>query len=647
MLHDTLDEAMARDKLDFIVPSSFSTQFIDDSTPQGSFVQLDVKFGESDSEQDGTRGDSATQKSAVYRIHIGNQLVRLIDTPGVGDVRGIEADARNLSNILRTLNRLPKLDGIIILLKPNAARLTLMFRFCVKELLSSLHRDAARNIVWGFTNTRQSNYMPGDAYRPLQRLLEKHESLGLELTPRTVFCFDSESFRCLAVKQKLGKEMPHMEDFHRSWERSVAETKRLLQHFANVEPHDVKSTISMNKAREIIAQLTQPMVMLTDTIQRTIVLNEDKIRELKGAKCQGEDLMKNLHFERIDIEVQQLDEPRTVCAHPQCVELKNVAGVMRPLYTSICHKKCTVKKVDDDTVGHHNIRNCRAFTRKGNTMPVEHCRSCAHHWQQHLHIRYSQIETVVQDIDPEVEKKIETNASDIQLKAVSIKSLESQIKTAKRELGVIRDATIRFGLFLKKNSITPYNDAMIAYIDEMIKEERQLVQEAKMNGTRAEKNEERLTMLEKSRRVYLERINVLDASMSETDEDLMLDEQGVDDLVNKLYALKDWGKQLESMRAMLDWSQSSDFREQEYRPRISKKWQALNFTSTRRGGAASTFRKEDLERNGRASAYHEHEVSRRVEKRNASRPGGVAEYEGPVTRGKKRRLDFLKLPFLP
>ncbi|KAI5919568.1 hypothetical protein F4810DRAFT_724475 [Camillea tinctor] len=631
MLHDTLDEAMARDKLDYIVPSSFSTQFIDESTPQGSFVQLDVKFGESDSERDGTTGDSATQKSTVYRIRIGNQLVRLIDTPGVGDVRGIDADAQNLSNILRTLNRLPKLDGIIILLKPNAARLTLMFRFCVKELLSSLHRNAAQNIVWGFTNTRQSNYMPGDAYRPLQRLLEKHKSLGLELTPKTVFCFDSESFRCLAVKQQLGKEMPHMEDFHRSWERSVTETRRLLQHFANIEPHDVKSTISMNRAREIIAQLTKPMAMLTDTIQRTIVLNQDKIQELESAKCKGEDLKKTLHFERIDIELLQLNDPQTVCAHPKCVELKNVAGVMRPLYTSICHQKCHVKHVTDDTVGHHNISLCSAFARSGNTNPVDHCRSCDHHWQQHLHIRYSQIEKVVQDIDPEVKKKIETNASEIQLKATSLKSLKKQIKNAEKELEVIRDASIRFGLFLKKNSITPYNDAMIAYIDEMIKEETQLVQEASASGTLAEKNVERLDMLKKSRRFYLERINILEVSMSQDDDDgQILDEQGVEDLVNKLYTLKNWGKQLEGMRAMLDWSQSNDFREQEYRPTVSKKWQVLNFMSPAIGAASTP-------KNG---------ALRRTEKRPAPQPSDITQYEGPITREKRRRLDFIKLPFM-
>ncbi len=166
---------MAHEKLNFVIPSSFSMQYIDDTSPEGSFVQCDVKVGEHESEHDGSRGDSATQKTTVYRFPIGDRIVRLIDTPGIGDVRGTDVDAQNMANILRTLNQFRNLHRIIILLKPNTARLTLMFRFCVKELLSSLHRDAAHNIVWGFANTRQSNYMPGDAYKPLERLIERHK----------------------------------------------------------------------------------------------------------------------------------------------------------------------------------------------------------------------------------------------------------------------------------------------------------------------------------------------------------------------------------------------------------------------------------------------------------------------------------------
>ncbi|KAI0008372.1 hypothetical protein F4779DRAFT_587417 [Xylariaceae sp. FL0662B] len=630
MLYQTLDDALAHKKIDYVIPSSFSTQYIDENSPEGSFVQCDVKVGSTETEHDGSRGDSATQKSTVYKIRLGDMFIRLIDTPGVGDVRGAQADAQNLSNILRTLNKIPKLDGIIILLKPNTSRLTLLFRFCVKELLSSLHRDAARNIVWGFTNTRQSNYMPGDVYKPLEKLLQRHESLGLRLNWNTVFCFDSESFRCLAAKKQQGIEMPHMEDFHRSWECSVKETRRLLEHFINIEPHQVRSTISLNRARELISQLTEPMASITDTIQRTIALNKDKVDELSKANCKGKKLKQQLHFERIEIQVEKLSYPRTVCKHYDCVEMKTVGGTKRPIYKSICHDRCKLKDVDEDTVGHHQLMGCAAFkTRDG--CRSDNCNQCKHHWQEHMHISYSQVESVVQDVDPDIQRSIQANVSDIKLKKSMISSLKTRIKEAEKELEEIRDAAAKFGLFLKKNSIAPYNDAMLAYLDEMIKEERQYVENAKNNNISASKNEQRLAGLEQSKRSYAERIKLLETHMNQSAVDtpqLLLDEQGVDDLFNQLCALKKWGKNLQDMHSIVDWSQMNDFQEQQYRPRINNNiWKSLSYLVS---GASKVVTAATTGLIGPAvEAPH----------RASKRPAEAAQADGRMTRSKMRKLD--------
>ncbi len=165
--------------------------------------------------------------------------------------------------------------------------------------------------------------------------------------------------------------------------------------------------------------------------------------------------------------------------------------------------------------------------------------------------------------------------SEIQLKEAAITSLGAQVREAEAELDQIRDAGIRFALFLKKNSITPYNDAMIAYLDEMIKEERQYVEHAKTHNIQAERNEQRLKNLERSKHSYIQRIDLLERHMNESDNAEMLDEQGVDDLANQLYELKNWGKNLHHLRGMLDWSKMNDFREQQCRPKVSKMWQAL------------------------------------------------------------------------
>ncbi|KAK7934601.1 hypothetical protein PG985_000096 [Apiospora marii] len=638
MMFDSLDEAMKHEKLDYAIPCSFTIQYVDESQPDGDIVERDVKIGQDDEENDGSFGQSATQSPTVYSVRVEDRVIRLIDTPGIGDTRGEKFDRLNMSKILSTLNQFSSLHGILILVKPNNARLNVTFKYCVQELLTYLHRDAVQNIVWGFTNTRQSNYMPGDTLKPLRHLLSKHESLGLQLTAKRVYCFDSESFRCLATKKQLGYTMTNLNDFRNSWEHSTKQTRALLDHIESLEPHRVKSTLSINRAREVIAEVTQPMADITDTIERTIRMNQERIKELDSAELQGKSLQQLLQFERIEIEVERLDRPRTVCKDPACVELKDVAGSRRPIYKSICHDNCRLKRVEEDVVGHSDMIGCWAFTvtsdelaqrakevaadleqlekqlavneaqlkfqqnpilkkrmintiqktkeeialkeddvrknsiaKKNKKVRSNHCRRCKHHWQSHLHIRYSQTEKVVKDIDAQVQEKLDANASDLVLKRSAIKALEKEIADSSTSRKEIQDAAIRFGLYLKKKSIVPYNDAMIAYLEVLIKDEQEQITHARSIGIDSKKNDERLDSLKKNKKRYEERIKILETQMSKSDENgTLLDEEGVDELVQKLFNLKHWGKNLQAMQEMVEWSKASGFREQELRPRIAR-----------------------------------------------------------------------------
>ncbi|OTA56667.1 hypothetical protein K449DRAFT_387412 [Hypoxylon sp. EC38] len=547
MMFTTLDEAMAHDKLEYVIPSSFSMQYIDRTATRSRFIQRDIKVGEfDDAEADGTRGDSGTQKTGVYRIPLRDTVVRLIDTPGVGDVRGIEMDRKNLASILQTLNRVSSLHGIIILLKPNAARLNLMFRFCVKELLTYLHRDAAKNIVWGFTNTRQSNYMPGDSFQPLQTLLRDHQSLGLKMVPETVFCFDSESFRCLAAKKQAEITMPNQDDFRQSWEYSAMETHRLLEYFSKREPHQVKNIV--------------------DVIERTIKLNKEEIDGLQETKSRRNILWKSLYYFRIDIEVGRLCKPRTVCKNSACVDIKDVGGVKRPIYESICHDGCSLTGIQEEVVGHVNLIHCSTFQRRNFCVKDK----CGHHWQEHMHIYFSQTEKVIRAVDEDVQAKIDSQTSTVQIQREAIRSREAKIITFKKELEEIRSAAAHFGMFLKKNCIVAYNDAMVRYLDELIKEEQQTIAFYKSSDIATDKNEARLRDLEKNRQEYQERIKVLEEQTKHTNCTKPLNEKDIENIVNKLYNLPNWGQNLRDIQSAIEWSKAADFHEQGLQPKINR-----------------------------------------------------------------------------
>ena len=550
--YKSLDEAIKNDQLDWIIPCSFNYQTMDRSDPNGMITQTKIQVGQDKDEADGASGESATQKTMVYPVTLGDTVIRLIDTPGIGDTRGVEKDKENMANILGMLGNFDKLHGILFLLKSNNSRLGLMFRFVVEELLTHLHRDAALNMVFGFTNTRISNYMPGDTFSPLERLLEKHSRVHIGLSPRTVYCFDSESFRFLAA-EKCGLAMENIQDFRLSWEKSERETKRLIEHFRSLVPHSVRSTISLNQTRELILYLTKPMADIMQSIDMTIKLNIDNMQELTNTRLKGDQLRRRLHWEKIELVHHSLDYPRTVCNDVDCKEYRDDGtGAKQTMYKSHCHERCSLTGVEVGAVSCAALMDCLAFNGK------ENCELCGHHWENHLHVRHELEEEMKTAQDEAIVEQLAKNASDITLKETAIQSLKNKIAESDYEYKEIQDAAVRFGVFLQKHSITPYNDAMEEYLNHLIKEEK-----GKVN---AGGSCHRLENLERHLSEHVQQCKVLEKNITGGSASEVLDETGVEDLVYHLYCLKHWGKNLQDIKDKAEADHLAEYREKPYRP---------------------------------------------------------------------------------
>jgi len=225
-------------------------------------------------------------------------------------------DEQNMRKILQVLRNYDTLHGILILLKPNNARLTILFKYCIEELLTQLHRSAANVMAFGFTNTRSSNYKPGDTFKPLVTLLSKHKDVIPGLFEHTVYCFDSESFRYLAARHR-GVDMGHIDDYRNSWNYSAKEAYRLVNYFESRVPHDVRNTVSLNETRHLIAELVGPMARITSAIADTVRKGDKQIAALQDTDLGGKNLAAKL-MTKIIIESRPLDQPKTVCTHSQC-----------------------------------------------------------------------------------------------------------------------------------------------------------------------------------------------------------------------------------------------------------------------------------------------------------------------------------------
>lgn len=164
------------------------------SFPDEDGEERDISFG-NDGNEVCVTGQSATQYPQDYTFETEEESFHLIDTPGIGDSRGIGQDKQNFANTLEFLTCYRKINAVVVLLKPNNARLTAAFRFCVLELLTHLHKSLVSNIIFAYTNSRSTMYRPGDTLPALKKLLKEHNIEMDHSAKLNHFCFDNEAFR--------------------------------------------------------------------------------------------------------------------------------------------------------------------------------------------------------------------------------------------------------------------------------------------------------------------------------------------------------------------------------------------------------------------------------------------------------------------
>jgi GTPase SAR1 family protein len=514
---ENLAEAEKEDLI-CVIPSSFTMA-------DENFEEKQIKIGE-DTNESSELGQSATQDPRAYRLSYGDKIIRLIDTPGIGDTRGIEQDQRNVEKILAFLSHYEEIHGICILLKPNNARLGVMFRFCIKELLTHLHRDAAHNIVFCFTNARNTFYKPGDTLPALRQLLQENPEVEIALSKQTMYFMDNEAFRFLAaLKSNIEFDQTDRQDYSTSWDRSVQETTRLLKHITSLKPHKTKDTLTLNDARRIIVNLTKPIAEISQNIQANIARLEEHKQEIESSKESVEALKEKLYIPAIDLERKQLDYPRTVCTSTSCTEtVVGQNGEKKVNYKTHCHERCYLDGVQTDVFNNVALQGCSAMNSNN------YCRVCGCSWDKHMHVTYelSPVETRVVDLSIEIQIKSKEDAQ--RATQQIIQDTDLRVKKFKQEQEFITKASAKFACFLKQNAIAPYNDALAAYLSHLI-----IAEEKKVNPGDTSKT---LEGLQEMKRAYDEQVKILDNAMEQGESQAKITPDDIKKLEDELLNLE-------------------------------------------------------------------------------------------------------------
>ncbi|CAG8640640.1 1150_t:CDS:1 [Paraglomus occultum] len=546
---DTLYDAK-NEELEVLITSKFTVT-------DENYEMKSIKIGDNDpNELADDKGTSSTQGCIDYEFAMGNNaLVRLIDTPGIGDTRGIDKDKENFENILKYIARYKHLNGICIFLKPNSARLTVVFRFCIQELLSHLHRSAKDNIVFCFTNSRTTFYRPGETLVPLREQLDelrKRSGIEIKIDRDTMYCFDNEAFRFLAaIRGGIKFNDDDEKSFAESWRISAEESSRLIQHVRSRQRHEVQDTLSLNNARNMVVELSKPLAGIEQVIQINLSLIKSQQDDIKNCSKNIEDLKKDLYIPQVDLEAEELQYPQTVCTSQSCVDVLTTGEdkVKKFHYKTQCHSRCYLTNVTCNVVNNEALRHCSAMGPKGT------CQHCGCLWNAHMHITYDLKVVEKKVVDPNIEMRISKTKSFQETKAALLADKQNRTELLRKEQHTINSINIQFAKFLRQSAIAPFNDAYADYLDHFINQEKIKKADDLFNY-----NNEILDGLEDTKRVYLTKIESIKKAIENGDSsEQSISPEDIERLAQQLYSLELTGNTLKKINDIVVSSQASAF----------------------------------------------------------------------------------------
>ncbi|TKR79781.1 hypothetical protein L596_013948 [Steinernema carpocapsae] len=546
--HSTLEDALESGRIECPIPTYF---MIEDDNKELQRIQI----GEEIANENSNVGQSATQRPKPYTFMFQNTFYRFIDVPGVGDSRGIDQDRKNFEMIMQELFNYTEIHAICILIPSDLPRLTIAMKYCINELLTHLHQDAAKNIVFCFTKSRINFYAAGNTQAILQDYLDifkKNRNIEIKLNEDTMYYFDNESFKYLcAIQHGIEHLREEQREFVRSWEISAQNTDNVLKYIASLEPHQIRNMMSLNEAKRVILELTPISAEITKNIQTNKRIIEAKKEELQQKKDQTVDLKKQLTIKQTTLEAIPLSYPKTVCASAECVETIGIPGTAesQTLYKTICHDHCFLNNIEPGKYPNPGLQSCAAMG--GSRMK---CAGCKCSWDMHLHIRYEQRQTSIDVPNKNVEQLLKDKDADHIKVSDVIKGLEMRLDELTIKEKRIKTICAKFVAFLNTNAIAVINDAYGEYLEQSIKLAKN---ELAITGEGAEK----VDQLEKYLAEYREEVKIINDHIKQGLENITI--TNVETMKEELKQMDEIGPQITGFLDAAENAQKSYVREDE------------------------------------------------------------------------------------
>lgn len=247
-----------------------------------------------------------SQSCRVYLFQIGSTTLRIIDTPGIGDVRGPNYDESNFDNIFNTISQVEKLSGICIILKQNNVQPTVKLQYCIMEILAHLHQDALCNVIFCFIDSQGALQCPENTLLGLKQIFKQYQDVRIPINNDSVYYYDSRACSYSATVKRPATISVDI------WDRSMEETKRMIQHISSLKPFLVQGILNVSHARSLIERLTTRRAEVDQLVDKKKRALQDRQKNAEATlpKSFREKLLaiKQTEFQKSFNEIAEIDK---------------------------------------------------------------------------------------------------------------------------------------------------------------------------------------------------------------------------------------------------------------------------------------------------------------------------------------------------
>ncbi|CAG9310688.1 unnamed protein product [Blepharisma stoltei] len=378
--------------------------------PTRNFPQTEIDFNHT--ERLVSSDHSQTNNCCAYDFidDQSSSTFTFIDSPGIGDTRGVEQDDKNIRKIIDGVLNYQQINAIIIVQNGSESRNNATLKYTLKKLRNSLPALMETNIMLVLTSCPISS---------------NFNDASLEIIPKTKILMDNNAFTVENIQNLKENQRNQLQ---LSWDNSMSQIKELLEFICLMDTVDTKVFQEMidevNIAKENFDYAQKYLTNLYSLKKKL-----EEVREQKGASLQEARAYQNYIKTETVEQIEWVDNPDV-------------------------HRVCPTYSSSGSSNGIKRIQKKRKVTTKMVTRKYKKpgtCKMCRLNKSDHYHTRRvpvrvvrsvaSILNNVRRNIPEKIQKKVQKSVQkiDYDAKAKHERNLERANQLQNQESGFERD----------------------------------------------------------------------------------------------------------------------------------------------------------------------------------------------------------------